>query len=362
MDKLPNQNARILVVDDEPANLKLLDKMLRGQGYTQVVLIQSPLQVLEKYREAPPDLILLDINMPEMDGFAVMQQLHALDDPLAPPIVILTAQHGQAYLLRALAEGARDFITKPFDRVELLMRVRNLLEAQQGKRLLHQQNVVLEEMVRVRTEALNSTRLQVIRRLGQAAEYRDNETGYHILRMSQISALIARALGWDAAACDLMLNASPMHDIGKIGIPDAVLLKPGKLDPAEWAVMQTHATIGGRLLDGDDSELLRTAREIALSHHEKWDGSGYPAGLAGEAIPLSGRIVAVADVFDALTSIRPYKRAWPVAEAVAHIEQQAGLHFDPAVVAAFMQVLPEVVEVRDRYVEQVTHDPQQILG
>ena len=226
-----SHNARILVVDDEPANLKLLDKMLRSQGYTQVVLIQSPREVLDRYREAPPDLILLDINMPEMDGFQVMQQLQALDDPLAPPIVILTAQHGQAYLLRALAEGARDFITKPFDRVELLMRVRNLLEAQQGKRLLHDQNRVLEEMVRLRTEALNSTRLQIIRRLGQAAEYRDNETGYHILRMSQISALLAKELGWDDAACDLILNASPMHDIGKIGIPDAVLLKPGKLDP-----------------------------------------------------------------------------------------------------------------------------------
>lgn len=352
MDNTPHRNARILVVDDEPANLKLLDKMLRSQGYAQVVLIQSPLQVLEKYREAPPDLILLDINMPEMDGFEVMQQLHALQDPLAPPIVILTAQHGQAYLLRALAEGARDFIAKPFDRVELLMRVRNLLEAQQGKRLLHDHNVRLEEMVRVRTEALNSTRLQVIRRLGQAAEYRDNETGYHILRMSQISALIARELGWDAAACDLMLNASPMHDIGKIGIPDAVLLKPGKLDPHEWAVMQTHATIGGRLLDGDDSELLLTAREIALTHHEKWDGSGYPEGLSGEAIPLSGRIVAVADVFDALTSQRPYKRPWPFAEAVAYINQQAGLHFDPQVVAAFNRALSEIAEIRDRYVEK----------
>ncbi|MCK6412369.1 MAG: response regulator [Azonexus sp.] len=352
MEKIPCQNARILVVDDEPANLKLLDKMLRAQGYTQIVLIQSPLQVLEKYREAPPDLILLDINMPEMDGFQVMQQLHALQDPLAPPIVILTAQHGQAYLLRALAEGARDFITKPFDRVELLMRVRNLLEAQQGKRLLHDQNKVLEDMVRVRTEELNSTRLQIIRRLGQAAEYRDNETGYHILRMSQVSALLASELGWDQAMCDLMLSASPMHDIGKIGIPDAVLLKPGKLDADEWAIMKTHTTIGGRLLDGDDSGLLRTAREIALTHHEKWDGSGYPLGLAGEDIPLTGRIVAVADVFDALTSARPYKRPWPLEEAVAYINSESGRHFDPLVVNAFNSVLPAIGEIRDRYVEQ----------
>lgn len=344
-------HARILIIDDEPANLKLLDKMLASQGYAQRILIQDPREVLARYREAHPDLILLDINMPHLDGYQVMEQLKALDDPLPPPIVILTAQHGKDFLLRALAAGARDFITKPFDRNELLMRVRNLLAAQLGHRMLHQQKDVLEEMVRQRTEELNRTRLQVVQRLGRAAEYRDNETGYHIIRMSQTSALLAQKLGWNGAACELMLNASPMHDIGKIGIPDQILLKPGRLDAAEWEVMKTHAAIGAELLDADDSSLLRLAREIALSHHEKWDGSGYPHGLAGEAIPQSGRIVAVADVFDALTSARPYKKAWPVEAAEAYVRDNAGSHFDPTVAACFLDNLPEVLAIRDQHQE-----------
>jgi putative two-component system response regulator len=348
MTVAPGSHARILIVDDEPANLKLLDKILASQGYDNRVLIHDPREVLPSYQEQRPDLILLDINMPHLDGFEVMTRLQALDDPLLPPIVILTAQHSREYLLRALALGARDFVTKPFDRTELLMRVRNLLEAQLAHRMVHDQKGALEEMVRARTEELNQTRLQIIRRLGRAAEYRDNETGLHIIRMSKISALLARRLGWSEADCELMLNASPMHDIGKIGIPDTVLLKPGKLDAEEWAIMQTHAAIGAELLDGDDSELLRLARSIALSHHEKWDGSGYPSGLKGEDIPQAGRIVAVADVFDALTSSRPYKKAWPLEQAIALIRDGAGSHFDPEVVAHFLAALPEILEIRAR--------------
>ncbi|MEQ1659604.1 MAG: response regulator, partial [Hylemonella sp.] len=302
MNDAPHKLACILVVDDEPANLKLLDRMLSTQGYEALVLISDPREVMAQYQAARPDLILLDINMPHLDGYQVMEQLKALNDPLLPPIVILTAQHGKDYLLRALASGARDFIGKPFDRNELLMRVRNLLDAQLAHRLLHNQKGVLEEMVQARTRELHHTRLQVVQRLGKAAEYRDEETGNHILRMSHICALLAKEIGWDDAQCDLILNASPMHDIGKIGIPDAILLKPGKFEPHEWEIMKTHASIGARLLEGDDSSLMRMAREIALTHHEKWDGSGYPNGLAGEAIPMAGRIAALADVFDALTS------------------------------------------------------------
>jgi putative two-component system response regulator len=342
-------SARILIVDDEPANLKLLDKMLASHGYEQRILIQDSREVLDSYREARPDLILLDINMPHLDGYQVMEQLKSLDDPLLPPIVILTAQHGRDYLLKALAAGARDFVGKPFDRVELLMRVRNLLDAHLAHRLVHNQKSVLEEMVNVRTEELNHTRLQVVRRLGRAAEYRDNETGYHIIRMSKVSALLAQHLGWSTADVDLMLNASPMHDVGKIGIPDNILLKPGKLDPDEFEIIKTHAAIGAELLDGDDSALLRLAREIALSHHEKWDGRGYPNGWAGEAIPQSGRIAAVADVFDALTAPRPYKKAWPVDDAVAFVRDGAGSHFDPAVVACFLAHIPEILDIQRRY-------------
>lgn len=339
--------ARIFIVDDEPANLKLLDKLLASQGYHQLVLIQDPREVLDRYREARPDLILLDITMPHLDGYQVMAQLQALRDPLMPPVVILTAQYERSHLLQALAQGARDFIGKPFDRTELLMRVRNLLEAQLAHRLLHDQKAVLEDMVRVRTEALHQTRLQVVRRLGRAAEYRDNETGLHIIRMSQVSALLARSMGWAEELCELMLHASPMHDIGKIGIRDDILLKPGKLTVDEFEIMKTHATIGADMLAGDDSDLLKLAHTIALTHHEKWDGSGYPAGLAGEAIALAGRIVAVADVFDALTSSRPYKKAWPVDDAVAFVQKNAGQHFDPEVVAHFMRRLPEIIAITE---------------
>jgi len=346
-----HKNERIFVVDDEPANLKLLDKMLRGQGYESLVLLEDPREVISNYHATRPDLILLDINMPHLDGYQVMEQLKALNDPLLPPIVILTAQNTKEYLLRALSAGARDFITKPFDRNELLMRVRNLLDAQLAHRLMHEQKKVLEDMVQIRTEELRSTRLQVVQRLGMAAEYRDEETGNHILRMSHISALLARCIGWSEADCELMLNASPMHDIGKIGIPDAILLKPGKFEPPEWEIMKTHAAIGGKLLDGDDSELMRMAQQIAISHHEKWDGSGYPNGLAGEAIPQSGRIAALADVFDALTSVRPYKKAWTVEAAVELIKENRGKHFDPELVDIFLQQLPAILQIRERFDE-----------
>jgi putative two-component system response regulator len=293
----------------------------------------------------------LDINMPHLDGYQVIEQLKGLNDPLLPPIIILTAQTGKDYLLRALAAGARDFVTKPFDRNELLMRVRNLLDAQLAHRLVHDQKAILEDMVRARTEELRHTRLQVVQRLGMAAEYRDEETGNHILRMSHTCALLAQTIGWNEADCDLILNASPMHDIGKIGIPDTILLKPGTFEPHEWEIMKTHATIGEKLLDGDDSDLMRMAREIALTHHEKWDGSGYPNGLAAEAIPQAGRIAALADVFDALTSNRPYKKAWTVEAAVNQIKENSGKHFDPGLVEVFLGVLPGILDIRERFAE-----------
>ena len=348
--KLQN-SARILIVDDEAANLKLLDKMLGGQGYEDLVLINDPRLVLDSYKEQRPDLILLDINMPQLDGYQVMEQLKALNDPLLPPIIILTAQHGKDYLLKALRAGARDFITKPFDRNELLMRARNLLEAQLAHRMTHDQKSVLEDMVRERTEEISRTRLQIVQRLGMAAEYRDEETGNHILRMSHISALLAKSIGWSEAECELMLLASPMHDIGKIGIPDNILLKPGKFEPEEWEIMKTHAVIGGKLLDGDDSDLMQMARTIALTHHEKWDGSGYPGGLAGDDIPLAGRIAALADVFDALTSERPYKKAWSVEAAVDLIKENSGKQFDPALVQTFLDQLPGILEITQRFSE-----------
>lgn len=341
----------ILIIDDEAANLKLLDKMLAAQGYLQRILVQDARASVERYQESRPDLILLDLNMPHMDGYAVIEALRALNDPLLPPIVVLTAQHGREFLLKALEAGARDYLTKPFDRSELLMRVRNLLEVQRAQRLLHDQASTLENLVRARTRELHETRLSIIRRLGRAAEYRDNETGQHILRMSHYSALLAEHLGWDKPAVDLMLNASPMHDVGKIGIPDAILLKPGRLTPEEFKIIKRHPSIGGELLAGDDSPLMRMARDIALYHHEKWNGEGYPHGLRGEAIPQAARIVTVADVFDALTSSRPYKRGWPIEDAIRFIREGAGSHFDPEIVECFLAHTDAILAIRERFLD-----------
>ena len=338
----------ILIVDDEQANLRLLEKMLGGQGYQSLVLVDDARQVLSHYQQTRPDLILLDINMPHLDGHQVLEQLKALDDPLLPPIVILTAQHDKGVLLRALAAGARDFITKPFDRNELLMRVRNMLDAQLAHRLVYDQKAMLEEMVAAKTEELRRAQLQVVQRLAMAAEYRDEETGNHILRMSQMCVVLAEAIGWSREDCEMLLYASPMHDIGKIGISDAILLKPGKFEPDEWEIMKTHASIGGRLLDGDDSPLMVMARQIALTHHEKWDGSGYPLGLSGEAIPEVGRIAALADVFDALTSSRPYKKGWTVEAAVDFIQSHRGRQFDPRLVDVFLLELPRIIQIYER--------------
>ncbi len=345
------QQSRIFVVDDEPANLRLMEKMLSKEGYLQTVLIADPREVLPLYRQQAPDLILLDINMPHLDGYEVLELLNGLNDPTPAPVIMLTAQNGREHLLQALAGGARDFVTKPFDRAELVMRVRNLLEVHQAHRLVHNQKTVLEEMVHHRTQELNQSRLEVVRRLGRAAEYRDNETGLHIIRMSRYAALMAASLGWSDADCELLLHASPMHDIGKIGIPDHILLKPGKFEPHEWEVMKRHAQMGADILSDGDSVLMQLARDIALTHHEKWDGSGYPNGLAGTDIPQAGRIVAVADVFDALTSSRPYKKAWPVEDAVRLVREQSSLHFDPEIVSHFLALLPEIVAIRNSNLE-----------
>lgn len=345
------QQSRIFVVDDEPANLRLMEKMLSKEGYLQTVLIADPREVLPLYRQQAPDLILLDINMPHLDGYEVLELLNGLNDPTPAPVIMLTAQNGREHLLQALAGGARDFVTKPFDRAELVMRVRNLLEVHQAHRLVHNQKTVLEEMVHHRTQELNQSRLEVVRRLGRAAEYRDNETGLHIIRMSRYAALMAASLGWSDADCELLLHASPMHDIGKIGIPDHILLKPGKFEPNEWEVMKRHAQMGADILSDGDSVLMQLARDIALTHHEKWDGSGYPNGLAGTDIPQAGRIVAVADVFDALTSSRPYKKAWPVEDAVRLLQEQSGRHFDPEIISHFLALLPEIVAIRNSNLE-----------
>ncbi len=347
IDNFPH--GKIYVVDDELANLKLIHRVLNRIPELELYMFQDPTAVAPHYEKIKPDLILLDLNMPKMSGYDVMEKLNELEDPIKPPIVILTAQSSSDYLLKALHMGARDYLTKPFDRNELIMRVRNLLDAHLAHRMVYDQKNVLEDMVAARTEELRKTQLQVVQRLGMAAEYRDEETGDHILRMSHMCRILAEGVGWNKQQAEMLLHASPMHDIGKIGIPDRVLLKPGKLTPDEWKIMQTHTTIGKKLLDQDTSPLMKMACEVAYAHHEKWDGSGYPQQIGGEEIPISGRIAALADVFDALTSERPYKKAWSLEDSLNLIKENRGKHFDPNLVDLFMEKLPEIIEVKNRF-------------
>lgn len=346
---LPDEKtANILVVDDEPANLKLLVRMLESADYQNVQGTHDPYEALQLISQ-DIDLLVLDLNMPGMNGFEVMTTLQQRKLNPEPPILILTAQASQEYRIQGLQNGARDYLTKPFDRLELLARVSNLVQNSLYQRQLRQQNNQLEERVRARTKELEMTRLQVIQQLGRAAEFRDNETGMHIIRMSKMAQSLGEAAGLPSDDCQLLLNASPMHDLGKIGIPDHILLKPGKLEPDEWVTMQTHTTIGASILATGDSHLMRTARDIALYHHERWDGSGYPCGLAGEDIPLLARITTIADVFDALTSERPYKKAWPVQDACRLILDNSGSQFDPTLVACFEKIVPVFIKIRASY-------------
>ena len=339
--------ARILAVDDNLTNVVLLKKLLEAEGYLHVEGVTDPREVIGLYQAEPYDLVLLDIRMPHMDGYQVMEGLKAVADGDIPPIMVLTAQTDMDTKLKALAAGAQDFLHKPFDRVEALTRIRNMIEVRLLHKEVREQKNILEQKVQERTQELEDTRMEVVLRLGRAAEYKDNETGLHVVRMSKIAHLLGTAMGMSEADAKLLLHASPMHDIGKIGIPDDVLLKPGKLDADEWEVMKTHCQIGAEILGDHPSPLMQLARLVALTHHEKWDGSGYPKGLAGEQIPLVGRITAVADVFDALTSERPYKKGWPIEDATQFIKDQAGAHFDPEVVQKFCDHLDEIANIRE---------------
>jgi putative two-component system response regulator len=343
MDRL--LSARILIVDDQDANVLLLEKILQGAGHPNVLSTTDPRQVIDLYRAFHPDILLLDLHMPHLDGFEVMALLRAALREDYLPILVLTADITQPARLKALQSGAKDFLTKPFDQVEVVNRIRNILEVRLLYNDLKDQNQILEQKVKERTKELMETRLEIIHRLGRAAEFRDKGTGLHILRISHFSACLARAAGLPAHRQEVILSSSPMHDIGKIGIPDSILLKPGKLDPEEWEIMKTHTTLGADLLAGHDSVLMKAAAVIAITHHERWDGEGYPKRLRGEDIPLEGRIVALCDVFDALISERPYKKSWPLAEAIREIDSLGGKSFDPELVDALHEALPNMREV-----------------
>lgn len=344
----------VLIVDDTPENIMVLDEILRAD-YNVSAAINGERALKIAQSDSPPDLILLDVMMPGMDGFEVCRRLkqHATAGKI--PIIFVTAMGQVQNEAQGFSLGAVDYIHKPVSPTLVLARVGTQLA-------LYDQNRVLETLVRQRTQEVTETRLEIIRQLGRAAEFKDNETGLHVIRMSYYSHLIGQAAGMSTDEAELLLNASPMHDIGKIGIPDRVLLKPGKLDDEEWKIMRQHPEMGVAILGDHTSPLMEMARVIALSHHEKWNGGGYPHGLKGEDIPLTGRITAVADVFDALTSERPYKKAWSVDEAVALINKESGSHFDPALVASFCEVLPEILLCKEKYAERFGDHPTEEEG
>ncbi len=333
-------DARILIVDDEPANVRLLERLVEREGCRTHRSTTDSREAARLFRELAPDLVLLDLHMPHVDGFGVMEQLRPLIRKTDfVPILVLTADITSEAKRRALSGGANDFLTKPLDATEVSLRIRNLLETRFLHLQLQVRNRLLEQHVVERTFDVEEAGLEILARLARASEFRDDDTGHHASRVGEVSARVARALGMSEEEAELVRRAAPLHDVGKIGVPDAILLKPGVLTREEWDVLQAHTTIGARILSGSTFPILQMAEEIALCHHERWDGTGYPRGLRGEEIPLVSRIVTVVDSYDALVGARPYKPAWPLEEAVAEIRAQRGRQFDPRVVDAFLGAL-----------------------
>ncbi|NOX58446.1 MAG: response regulator [Planctomycetes bacterium] len=362
------KNARIMIIDDEPINIKVVRKYLQMAGYENFITTTDSTSAIEIIAKENPDIILLDIMMPTVDGLEILEKVRSNEQLIHVPIVILTASNDQPTKQKALEIGATDFLAKPVDPSDLVPRVRNALLVKSHYDRTEAYAETLEHEVRKRTAALARSRLDVVHCLGRAADYRDNETGQHVVRVGLYVGVIARGLGLDAGMVELLEHASPLHDVGKIGIPDAILLKPGKLTAEEFEAMQkhsqlgkkvfhklseseeleylTHAELGLEIMGVAGSPLLNMAARIALCHHEKWDGSGYPLALAGEDIPLEGRITAVADVFDALSSKRPYKPAFPRKKCFAIMEDERGKHFDPRVLDVFFSRADEITKIQ----------------
>ena len=328
---------RVLIADDSPFNIALLLRLLRDWGFQEIRTTTDSSTVEDLVASWEPDILMLDLQMPAPDGFEVMRRLKAArsDTTVPMPILMLTADTTIETRRRALALGATDFLTKPFDHEEVCLRASNLLRTRRLERRLAEQNSELEAFVARRTEALERAHLDMLGHLARVAEYRDDDTHHHTERVGHIAALLGEAVGLAAEHVAILRRAAELHDIGKVAIPDRILLKPGKLTPEEFEVVKTHTTAGADILAGSNSAYLEMAASIALSHHERWDGSGYPVGIAGQDIPIESRIVMVADIFDALTHERPYKAAMPVEDALAQMRSQTGTFFDPWLMSAF---------------------------
>jgi putative two-component system response regulator len=372
----PLEQSKVLIIDDEPLNIRVVQKCLRNAGYENVVTTTDSRATIDLIRAERPDVILLDLMMPQVNGLQLLEvirgdrRLHHL------PVLILTAEGDEEVKDQALRCGATDFLAKPIRPVELLARLRNALIVKAHHDNLSAYSIRLELEVRQRTAELEQTRQEVIRVLACAAEYRDHETGNHVLRVGRFSALIARQLGFSPSRVDLIGQAAILHDVGKIGIPDSILLKPASLTDAEKEVMKQHCEYGLKILqciptggrwklnEFDHnllSPVLRMAATISISHHERWDGKGYPRGLKGEEIPIEGRIVAVADVFDALSNERRYKDKFPLDECIKMMEGDRGTHFDPLVLSAFRSNMPEVLAIARELADETTPKPSDVL-
>ena len=343
----------VLIIDDSDINLTLIKALVMKLGECEPVLFANPLKALEWCRSNVPDLVIVDYMMPDMDGLKFISAFRALHGRDEVPILMVTANDQKDVRYDALLGGANDFLTKPIDRIEFSARARNMLSLRTGQKFLADRAQHLAALVDEQTREIRDREKELIFRMSRAAEFRDPETGAHIQRMAHYSQAIAIGLGLERAAQQLILEAAPMHDVGKIGIPDYILLKPGKLTVEEFEVMKGHARLGYELLKESRSDILRAGAQIALTHHEKYDGTGYPRHLKGNDIPVFGRIVAVADVFDALTSERPYKKAWSLEDACRFLEEGRGKHFDPLCVEALLAEWNRVLDIRQRFQDEI---------
>jgi putative two-component system response regulator len=334
----PERPAKILVIDDQEQNIKLLTRILAKDGYEHIRWTTNAAEALSIYTEFNPDLVVLDVHMRGKDGFQVLQEIVSHNGDAHVPVLMITADDSAEAKRRALAIGAKDFVGKPFDSGEVLLRIRNLLETRFLYQRLRDQNTELERKVADRTRELEQSQLEVLERLAAAVEFRDDDTGNHTKRVADVSAKLAETIKLESATVELIRRAAPLHDIGKVGIPDSILLKAGPLTGEEFELMKMHTVIGSRMLSKGRSELVRFSQRIARSHHEWWDGSGYPDRVSGQSIPLEARIVAVADFLDALTHERPYRPAWGIDETLAEIRRRSGSHFDPTIVKALNEI------------------------
>jgi len=340
----------ILICDDSISNVMVLEELLKTQGYESITTVTDPTKVIPLMLEKHFDLLLLDIEMPKMTGIEVMQQINEsrLQHEYIP-VLVLTGNQKTEIRNQALELGAFDYVLKPFDQTSVLLRVRNLLRVRAAYLAQSTMKEELEKRVVTRTHELEKATEILIKRLAQAGEMRDTDTGRHVLRVGKYARVMADGIGLPEEVSYMIEKAAPLHDLGKIGIPDSILLKKGKLTDDEREVMNSHAQMGSDLLSEHESMLVQMAGSIALSHHERWDGGGYPRGLQGESIPIEGRITALSDVFDALTTIRPYKEAWTVDETIEYIKKMSGLQFDPVLVDVFIAKLDKILEIRSEY-------------